>query len=113
MFNEPSADLRARFTSSGEVYRVIDSSVDRARIAIWRMDVPGPGPGPTSSDPDRGLSIKELVVRWTRDAAVAWVVQVSVSSHNQDVRWLLFHNSDGSQPRHELVDEAELGATCA
>ena len=25
-FNEPRADLRARFTSSGEVYRVIDSS---------------------------------------------------------------------------------------
>ena len=61
-FNEPSADLRARFTSSGEVYRVIDSSVDRARIAIWRTDVPGPGPGPHSSDPDRGFSTEELVV---------------------------------------------------
>ncbi|SEO07856.1 hypothetical protein SAMN05216281_1314 [Cryobacterium luteum] len=33
-FNEPSPDLRARFTSSGEIYRVMDSSVDRARIAI-------------------------------------------------------------------------------
>ncbi|TFB89112.1 hypothetical protein [Cryobacterium luteum] len=138
-FNEPSADLRARFTSSGEVYRVIDSSVDRARIALWRRDVPGPGPGPYSSDPERGFSTEEIVVgtacasiertghkvtstpvdcphplaawspptevaSWTRDAAAAWVVQVSVSSLNQDVRWLLFHSSDGSQPRHELVD---------
>ena len=44
------------------------------------------------------------MVSCIRDAAVAWVVQVSVSSHKQDVRWLLFDNSDSSQPRHELVD---------
>lgn len=44
------------------------------------------------------------MVSCTRDAAVAWVVQVSVRSHNQDVRWLLFYNSDSSQPRHEFVD---------
>ena len=41
---------------------------------------------------------------WTRDAAAAWVVQVSVSSLTQEVRLLLFHASDGSQQRHELVD---------
>ena len=111
MFNEPSADLRARFTSSGEVYRVIDSSVDRARFAIWRMDVPGPGPGSDSSNPDRGFSTEDLVVRWLRGLGtrlLPGVVQVSVSSLNQDVRWLLFHNSDGSQPRDELVEGSRI-----
>ncbi|WP_411720257.1 hypothetical protein [Mycetocola sp.] len=138
-FNEPSADLRARFTSSGEVYRVIDSSIDRARIALWRIDVPGPGPGPFDPDPDRGFTAEELVVgtacasieragdtvtsapfdcphplaarspttevaSWTRDAAAVWEVQLGASSLNQDVRWLLFHNDDGSQPRHESLD---------
>ena len=34
----------------------------------------------------------------------AWMVQVSVSSLTQEVRLLLFHNSDGSQQRNELVD---------
>lgn len=138
-FNEPTVDLRARFTSSGEVYRVIDSSIDHARIALWRTDVPGPGPGPFSADPDRGFSTEELVVgtacasikrtgdivtsapfdcphpltalppptevaTWNRDAAAAWAVQDSVSALNQDIRWLLYHNSDGSQPRHESLD---------
>ncbi len=138
-FNEPSADLRARFTSSGEVYRVIDSTSNRARIAIWRMDVPGPGPGPYSSDPERGFSTEEFVVGtacalierkgdtltsapsdcphtlaswspstevalWTRDAAAAWELELSVNGLNEDVRWRLSRNSDGSQPRHESLD---------
>jgi hypothetical protein len=61
-FDEPSADLRERFASSGDVYRVIDSTTNRARIAIWRTDVPGPGPGPFNPDAERGFSAEEFVV---------------------------------------------------
>lgn len=138
-FNEPSADLRERFASSGEVYRVIDSTTNRARIAIWRMDVPGPGPGPFSPDAERVFSTEEFEVgtacaliertgdtttsapidcphplaawspttevdSWTRDAAAAWELELFVESLKHDVRWLLFRNSDGTQPRHESLD---------
>jgi hypothetical protein len=45
---------------------------------------------------------------WTRDAAASWELELFVDSLNDDVRWLLFHNSDGSQPRHESLDASAV-----
>ena len=106
-FNEPSADLRARFTSSGEVYRVIDSSVDGARIAMWRMDVPWPGPGPFSSDPDRGFSTEEIVVG-TAFASISRSRDASPMSAHQTLGRAIGRKHKGHQGRrgYSFIDHA-------
>lgn len=58
---EPSPELRDHLASSGDVYRVIESSRDRALLAFWRK----------AGLPPVGLFDKDPVVSSTEDIVVA------------------------------------------
>lgn len=133
---DPGPDIRAVFTSTGSVYRVIDATEDHALLAVWRVSPPE---GRSVEDLREvtasacaSLDRKETTVTsavvdcphplvefapstepesWARDAASTELAIISAHRLNADLRWLLFHVEGGAYRDDEAVSISDVSHT--